>query len=100
MHDGRRLESQPAPKQAWKRRSPSASFRFPLLFASAGTGKEMDHVVIVFVTRVFVDLLTGIRLDPGDAGGPVPRPCPRILHGKFVGQGVRIDAGEAFGDAE
>src|SRR5579862_6685874 len=59
----------------------------------------MDHVVIVFVTRVLVHLFGGIDLRPGNQRSPRPGPSFRIFDRKFIVERGSVNARKAFGDA-
>src|SRR5436190_4813451 len=53
--------------------------RFSVLLPDAGARQEVDEVVIVFMTCVFVHLLFGVDLGPGNDRRPRPGPRGRVL---------------------
>src|SRR6266566_4314178 len=85
-------------KRARQKRSAACCRLF--LFAPARSREEMHDVVVIFVTRVLVHLLTGIDLSPWNSRRPRSGPCFRILDRKFVSERIRARAGEALRDAE
>src|SRR5262249_10492034 len=76
------------------------SFRFPPLLAITGSGEEVDDVVIVFMTGIFVHLLFRIDPRPGYKGRPRLGPRLWVFLPEFVICGFSIDAAEAFGDTK
>ena len=70
------------------------------LFAGAGARQEVDHVVVILVTRVLVHLLAGIDLVPRNQRRPRLRPGRRILDREFIVERVRVHAREALRDLE